>query len=360
MKKTLMAILGALTLSLIAFLWLGNNKSIGPLDGCKSNEELKVYCNFMNPEDLALTPDGNFLIVAEFGGMAPLVEMTSGKLSFFNIKDKTRTKANITFGKNEWGSDDCSRDPSIPFGPHGIDLVQRGDGKLQLAVVSHYPNESIEMFELVKKNGWMLEWKGCIDVDGKYYFNDVSLDTSGNFYASHMFESDFSLMSALWNVFAKSDTGMVVKWTRDNRLVELNYTAGSFPNGIALDQKNNNLIVNYNLGDKTILFDLNSKQSLGVYEHNSPDNVIIKDGFAWVANHDHSVTESLGCGETVNCTLPFSVNKLSLLDLSLIESYKFQNKNMGVGTVGLPHNGSLWIGSYHSDRLAEGSLSISE
>ncbi len=360
MKKTLMAILGALTLSLIAFLWLGNNKSIGPLDGCKSNEELKVYCNFMNPEDLALTPDGNFLIVAEFGGMAPLVEMTSGKLSFFNIKDKTRTKANITFGKNEWGSDDCSRDPSIPFGPHGIDLVQRGDGKLQLAVVSHYPNESIEMFELVKKNGWLLEWKGCIDVDGKYYFNDVSLDTSGNFYASHMFESDFSLMSALWNVFAKSDTGMVVKWTRDNRLVELNYTAGSFPNGIALDQKNNNLIVNYNLGDKTILFDLNSKQSLGVYEHNSPDNVIIKDGFAWVANHDHSVTESLGCGETVNCTLPFSVNKLSLLDLSLIESYKFQNKNMGVGTVGLPHNGSLWIGSYHSDRLAEGSLSISE
>ena len=360
MKKTLIAILVTLTLSVVAFLWLGNNESIEPLDGCKNNEELKVYCNFMNPEDLALTPDGNFLIVAEFGGMAPLVEMTSGKLSFFNIKDKTRTKANIAFGKNEWGSDDCSRDPSIPFGPQGIDLVQREDGKLQLAVVSHYPNESIEMFELVEKNGWMLEWKGCIDVDGKYYFNDVSLDTSGNFYASHMFESDFSLMSALWNVFAKSDTGMVVKWTQDNRLVELNYTAGSFPNGIALDQKNNNLIVNYNLGDKTILFDLNSKQSLGVYEHNSPDNVIIKDGFAWVANHDHSVTESLGCGETVNCTLPFSVNKLSLLDLSLIESYKFQNKNMGVGTVGLPHNGSLWIGSYHSDRLAEGSLSISE
>ncbi len=60
MKKTLIAILGTLTLSLIAFLWLGNNESIEPLDGCKSNEELKVYCNFMNPEDLALTPDGNF------------------------------------------------------------------------------------------------------------------------------------------------------------------------------------------------------------------------------------------------------------------------------------------------------------
>jgi len=360
MKKILITVLGILTFGIVAFLWLGNNESIESLDGCTNNEELKVYCNFMNPEDLALTPDGDFLIVAEFGGMAPLVEMTPGKLSFFNIEDKSRTKAKISFGKNEWGSNTCFRDPDMPFGPHGIDLVQREDGKLQLAVVSHYPNESIEMFELIKRNGWALEWKGCVDVDGLYYFNDVSLDTSGNFYASHMFESDFSIMSALWNVFAKSDTGIAVKWTKENKFEELDYTAGSFPNGIALDQINNNLIVNYNLGDKTILFDLNSKQTLGIYEHNSPDNVIIKDGFAWVTNHDHSVRESLGCGEIVNCTLPFSVNKLSLLDLSLVESYKFKSKNMGVGTVGLPHDGSLWIGSYHSDRLAEGSLSISE
>ena len=93
MKKTLITILGILTFSIVVFLWLGNNDSIEPLDGCTNNEELKVYCNFMNPEDLALTPDGDFLIVAEFGGMAPLVEMTPGKLSFFNIEDKSRTKA---------------------------------------------------------------------------------------------------------------------------------------------------------------------------------------------------------------------------------------------------------------------------
>jgi len=68
MRKTIITILGALTFSVIVFLWLGNENSIEPLDGCKDNEELKVYCNFMNPEDLALTPDENFLIVAEFGG----------------------------------------------------------------------------------------------------------------------------------------------------------------------------------------------------------------------------------------------------------------------------------------------------
>ena len=124
MKKFLIIITGMVTLCVIALLLLGNENTTEPLIGCEDNEELKVYCNFMNPEDLALTPDGNFLIVAEFGGMAPLVEMTSGELSFFNIKDKTKSKAKITFGENEWGSDNCLRDPIIPFGPPGIDLVQ--------------------------------------------------------------------------------------------------------------------------------------------------------------------------------------------------------------------------------------------
>ena len=227
-------------------------------------------------------------------------------------------------------------------------------------MVSHHPKESIEMFELTENNGWMLEWKGCIDVHGQYYFNDVSLDTAGNFYATHMFDSDFSLIRALWNVFAKSDTGFVVKWNTDDSFENLAFTSGSFPNGIALDQKNNNLIVNYNLGDKSILFNLATEEPLGEFEYNSPDNVIIKDGYAWIANHDHTVAESLGCGEMITCPLPFSINKLSLLDFSLINSYKFESKNMGIGTVGLPHDGSLWIGSYKSDRLAEASLSISE
>ena len=360
MKKTVITTLGLLVICFVIFLWLVNKSPMQPLEGCESNAELSVYCDFMNPEDLALTPDGQFLIVAEFGGMAPLVEMTSGKLSFFNLKEKTKINANISFGNNEWGSKDCSRSSDVPFGPHGIDLIQRDDGRFQLAVVSHHPKESIEMFELTENNGWVLEWKGCVDVDGQYYFNDVSLDTAGNFFATHMFNSDFSLIRALWNVFAKSDTGFVVKWNTDDSFEDLAFTAGSFPNGIALDQNNNNLIVNYNLGDKSILFNLTTEESLGVFEYNSPDNVIIMDGYAWIANHDHTVAESLRCGEMITCPLPFSINKLSLLDFSLINSYKFESKNMGIGTVGLPHDGSLWIGSYKSDRLAEANLSISE
>lgn len=336
------------------------HETIPPLRGCESNAELTVYCGFSNPEDLVLTPDNKFLIVAEFGGMAPLVKMTSGQLSFFDIATKEKYPAMIAFGSNEWGDPSCIRDPLEPFGPHGIDLTEREDGKFQLAVVSHFPTESIEMFELKQNDSWILEWKGCINVEREYYFNDVSLDKAGNFYATHMFDANYSMARLVWNVFIKSDTGFVVFWDAQNGFKELSYTAGSFPNGIALDQENNNLLVNYNLGDKTILFNLDLKEIMGEYKHNSPDNVVIKEGYAWVTNHDHGAMDTFKCGDNPNCPLPFSVNQLSLENLALIKSYKFQNKNMGVGTVGLPYQGSLWIGSYHSDRLAEAALSISD
>ena len=66
MKKTLITTSGLIVICFMIFIWLGNKDSMQPLEGCESNAELNVYCDFMNPEDLALTPDEKFLIVAEF------------------------------------------------------------------------------------------------------------------------------------------------------------------------------------------------------------------------------------------------------------------------------------------------------
>ena len=207
MKRIFGIIAGILIALTLSAAWIAKPGSFEPLAGCENNEELYVYCDFINPEDLALTPDNTFLIVAEFGGMAPLVEMRPGKLSFFNIKEKTKGLANILLGTREWGSSDCYRDINTPLGPHGLDLVLRQDGRLQLAVVSHYPTETVEMFELKENNGWILEWKGCVDVEGQYYFNDVALDTSGNFYATHMFNTEFSLSEIDMECFQSQTRG---------------------------------------------------------------------------------------------------------------------------------------------------------
>ena len=123
MKKLLIIITGVVTLCVIALLLLGNENITEPLIGCEDNEELKVYCNFMNPEDLALTPDGNFLIVAEFGGMAPLVEMTSGSLLDLSLVESYKFKS-----KNMGvGTVGLPHDGSLWIGSYHSDRIAEGN-----------------------------------------------------------------------------------------------------------------------------------------------------------------------------------------------------------------------------------------
>ena len=42
--------------------------SVQPQHDCEPDSELAVFCDFENPEDLALTPDNKFLIVTGFHG----------------------------------------------------------------------------------------------------------------------------------------------------------------------------------------------------------------------------------------------------------------------------------------------------
>ena len=79
--------------------------------------------------------------------------MKNRSLVFFALLDLETGKRiipNITIASNSWGDPSCNRIDGQQYGPHGIDLVERNDGKLQLGVVSHYPDETIEMFELIQ------------------------------------------------------------------------------------------------------------------------------------------------------------------------------------------------------------------
>ena len=87
---------------------------------------------------------------------------------------------------------------------------------------------------MMKKIGF---WNGKdVNVENKYYFNDVSLDDSGNFYATHMFDSNYSMVNLIWNVFAKSNAGLVAKWIKDNKFEELSIQQ-VFPNSITWTKK---------------------------------------------------------------------------------------------------------------------------
>ena len=53
------------------------------VEPCGTDESFSVWCGYKNPEDLALTPDGDFLLATDFGGLQDSVvnEMSIIELS---------------------------------------------------------------------------------------------------------------------------------------------------------------------------------------------------------------------------------------------------------------------------------------
>ncbi len=331
--------------------------------GCKSDDVLQVYCGFQNPEDIVVLPDNKHLLVSEFGAITPISPKTIfGNLSLLDTETGEKKSLNITLGESEWGDSDCKRE-SLEFSPHGIDFTTRIDGRYQLGIVNHLPEETIEMFELIKRDSlWELQWKGCAQAPEKAYFNDLALKRDGSFYASHMYDIDLSYWTLLFISFTKPETGFVYEWNQLNGFSKLANTEGSFPNGIELSLDEKNLFINYVFDYKTSKFNL---ETLEVETHHlstgSPDNSHIVEDFIWVATQDFSGLDLMFCDETViQCPLPFTIFKLRQSDLSEVMKISFKDTVMGVATVAVPLRNKLWMGSFHGDRVVSYDIDLEE
>ena len=359
-------------ISLLTYLFVtqANIEQVNYIEGCQSDDTLTVYCDFQNPEDLAVLPDGRHILVSEFGAIIPLSPVNvRGNLSLLDTTDGTKKNIEIEMSDNVWGDPECERENMI-LSPHGIDINQRLDGSYQLAIVNHMPTETIELFELIEINdAWSLRWKGCVDAPEHGYFNDVALMSNGSFYVSQMYDKNISLLMLAVLDTTKEDTGYVYHWTRQNGFERLINTDGAFPNGVELSNDESNLFINYAFGNKISKYNLSSKTIEASFNMNGiPDNITIDGDHLWVGTQDYSGLDSLiYCGvfakdtfedPMINqCPLPFAAYHLKQSDLSLVNSYKYSNTVMGTVTVALSMNGQLYFGTYHGDRIASVDLS---
>ena len=359
-------------ISLLTYLFVtqANIEQVNYIEGCQSDDTLTVYCDFQNPEDLAVLPDGRHILVSEFGAIIPLSPVNvRGNLSLLDTTDGTKKNIEIEMSDNVWGDPECGRENMI-LSPHGIDINQRLDGSYQLAIVNHMPTETIELFELIEINdAWSLRWKGCVDAPVHGYFNDVALMSNGSFYVSQMYDKNISLLMLAFLDSTKEDTGYVYHWTRQNGFERLINTDGAFPNGVELSNDESNLFINYAFGNKISKYNLSSKTIEASFSMNGiPDNITIDGDYLWVGTQDYSGLDSLiYCGvfakdtfedPMINqCPLPFAAYHLKQSDLSLVNSYKYSNTVMGTVTVALSVNGQLYFGTYHGDRIASVDLS---
>ena len=359
-------------IALLGYLFVtqANIKQVNYIEGCESDETFTVYCNYQNPEDLAVLPDGRHILVSEFGAIVPLSPTNiQGNLSLLDTTDGRKKNLEIEMSDNVWGDPECQRD-SMVLSPHGIDINERLDGSYQLAIVNHMPTETIELFELRAINdAWSLTWRGCVNAPVHGYFNDVALSSNGSFYVSQMYDKNISLFMLAVLDNTKEDTGYVYHWRRQNGFERLVNTDGAFPNGVELSDDENNLFINYAFGNKTSKYNLMSNSIEASFSMNGiPDNITVDGDYIWVGAQDHSGLDSLiYCGvfakdvfedPMINqCPLPFAAYQLRQSDLSLVNSYKYSNTVMGTATVALSLNGQLYIGTYHGDRIASVELS---
>jgi hypothetical protein len=157
---------------------------------CASDQSFIAWCGYKNPEDLALTPDGNFLLATGFGGVPnPLLN----EITLIDLGSMERRVIEIVLSENSWGSAECAR-TTTDFSTHGLDIVQRQDGRHMVAMTNHLPAETVELFELAPvDNRWQLVWRGCVEApslnSGGYQplFNDVALTAEGSLYVTEMY-----------------------------------------------------------------------------------------------------------------------------------------------------------------------------
>ena len=343
---------------------------IGPIpdtSNCESGATLSVSCVVSNPEDMVITPDNRFILLSEFGGSGPLNEAGPGNLALVDAQTKLSVPLAIIYSDNTWGDGQCVKTADSPFGPHGIDLVERSDGRHQLAVVNHMGGESIEMFELVAVDSaaadnaprlikWGLVWRGCVVVPEENFINDVSLLSDGSFFVSHMYSHEFTTADFLYQSIAKEDTGYVLHWDDHTGFSQVPGTEGSQPNGVVFDEASNILYVAFNIADKLSAIDVITGQVLHDFYADALDNLVLDQGNLWLTSLDHALLDVLACEDSTPCPLPFTVTKLDAQDLTEIEHWSFTHEPFGLPSVALPFQteslNQVIVGTFMGDRLA--------
>lgn len=338
------------------------------ISDCAAKDGIQPLCQFHNPEDLVLLPDGKTLLVSQMG--LNFQQGTAGSLAFFDTRTEKLTPAfpiaaNTTAAallpSDNWGSADCPGNPGETLAPHGIALRQRDDQRWQVAAVNHGGRETIEMFELLNaSNGPQLVWRGCVAQPAGTFVNDVALLKNGGYIASHMHDKDaahlLGINSGLLKAILGMDTGYVMEWQPASGFRVLEQSHGAFINGVEVSADDQNVFASVYFGDEVRKLDRLSGKQLGSAAVSRSDNLSWDDqGMLLAASHNGSLKEQMACfgkpGST--CSLPFSISRIDPANMHSEVILSHSGAPMGAATVAREVDGYLYLGSFSGDRIVK-------
>ncbi len=320
---------------------------------CDDLAGISSFCGFKNPEDLAVIPGGDFLLVSEMGAFMSDLPNT---LSMLDIAQGKRVPITIRWDGTDsrWGDAECRAPKAAKFSPHGIDLMTRTDGSHQVLVVNH-GDEQIEFFELTAAGeDSQLQWRGCAKPGNDAYMNDVASLKDGGFFVTHMWNKSTPFDTIVAKLNAGEKTGWVWEWQAASGFTKLPNSDEMMPNGITVSADNTKLFINVYMANRTIKVDRQTGTVEGEVSVRSPDNVVIDaEGNLWIASHlNDPVNERCEDGHAGPCLLEFQIVKADSSDMSSEVVFHHKGAPMGYATVALPHAGKLYLGSASGDRIA--------
>ena len=258
------------------------------------------------------------------------------------------------------GDPNCATPPGKAFNAHGIDLVRRDDGRLQLLVVQHGSREAVELFEVIGSGAdWRVEWRGCVPAPPEAWLNSVAGVSNGDFYTTQMTPLGLDLTQGI-----PSDiTGHAFAWSQSKgSFRKIGGTDGAMPNGIVTSPDGRFIYMNATAEHSVRKVEVASGRELGRATVDSPDNARwAPDGRILIASLSRDITaQDLAACLSIErraCGIPFKIVALDPHSMTIVETlYANEGAPMGAGTVGLRVGDELFIGSFHGDRILRVNL----
>jgi len=349
------------TAALIALAGLtGCGKKSPAITDCNASDNLRPICQFHNPEDLELLPDGKTLIVSQMGNF---IEKKPGGLALFDTETAQLTvvfpSADIARSEELWGDATCPGLPGAEFTPHGISLTQRDDGRWQLAAINHGQRETVEMFEVLDNAGhYSLAWHGCAVPPAGIFMNDLALLRDGGFIASNMFDPrkpEIGGMSIeMYKGLLGMNTGYLFEWTPNKGTRVLAGSHSDLPNGVAIGADESTVFASSTGGNKVLKFERATGKLLGSVAVPQPDNL------SW-DNHGQllSVGYTGGGADQMDCAKHPGSNCSGGIEVVRIDPSTMQSSivlqhispPLGTASIAQQVGEHLYLGSFSGDRL---------
>ncbi len=328
-----------------------------PIIACEPGAGVEPFCGFSNPEDLVYFAPAHSVFVSQFGSLDGSIP---GSLASF---DPQAPRVNLLYPgagldhpEPGWGSPLCPGPPGPAFAPHGLDLIQRADGRHALLVVNHGGRESVEYFEADADERGLprLRWRGCVVMPEPSYLNDLVALSDGGFWATHMYARDAEMSSVLKAMFG-TNSGWVIEWRPASGFMEVPGTRAPMPNGIARCSDERYIYLNAYLGGQVRRIDSRTGAVVAAVDVPYPDNVTwAEDGRLLVASHRGSLFDLVSCQDVRSgtCALPFSILALDPDDLTPTVLLEREDVPTGAVSVALQVGADIWLGTFAGDRVA--------